>query len=95
MPGATARSGSRQDPKHGFLITLQEPLSRGISLSRTFTWNQLIILWASSWCPELGTLQECADWFVRWTNEVAAGSAFVHMASVEEGLGRIMYVVGV
>ena len=34
-----------------------------------------------------------AEWFARWTKKMAS-SAIVHMASFEEGLGRIMFVAG-
>ena len=42
---------------------------------------------------QLGTSQRRADWFTRWTSEVA-GSSTVHMGSFEEGLGRVMFVAG-
>ena len=42
---------------------------------------------------QLGISQRRADWFRRWTTEVASSSS-VHMASFEEGLGRVMYVAG-
>ena len=31
--------------------------------------------------------------FMKWTSEVASSST-VHMTSLEEGLGRVMYVAG-
>ena len=37
--------------------------------------------------------ERSADWFRRWTTEVASSSS-VHMASFEEGLGRVRYVAG-
>ena len=40
---------------------------------------------------QLGISQRRADWFRRWTTEVARSSS-VHMAGFEEGLGRVMYV---
>ena len=42
---------------------------------------------------QLGISQRRADWFRKWTTEVASSSS-VHMASFEEGLGRVMYVAG-
>ena len=42
---------------------------------------------------ELGISQRRADWLVKWTLEIA-NSTFVNMSRYEEGLGRIMYVVG-
>ena len=40
----------------------------------------------------LGITQRRADWLTKWSREVAAAPA-VNMASFEEGLGRVMYVV--
>ena len=37
--------------------------------------------------------QRRAEWFTRWTNDIAQ-SEHVHMSTFEEGLGRVMYVVG-
>ena len=37
--------------------------------------------------------QKRAEWFIRWTCEVAA-TDYVLMSNFEEGLGRIMYVAG-
>ena len=42
---------------------------------------------------QLGISQRRADWFRRWTTEVASSSS-VHLASFEEGLGRVMHVAG-
>ena len=42
---------------------------------------------------QLGISQRRADWFRRWTSEVA-GSSTVHLGSFEEGLGRVMFVAG-
>ena len=42
---------------------------------------------------QLGVTARRADWFTRWTQEVANERA-VHMARFEEGLGRIAYVAG-
>ena len=42
---------------------------------------------------QLGISRRRADWFRRWTTEVASSSS-VHVASSEEGLGRVMYVAG-
>ena len=42
---------------------------------------------------QLGMSQRRADWFRRWTSEVADSST-VHMGSFEEGLGRVMFVAG-
>ena len=41
----------------------------------------------------IGISERRAEWFARWTDKVAS-SATVHMASFEEGLGRIMFVAG-
>ena len=40
----------------------------------------------------LGITQRRADWLTKWSREVAAAPV-VNMASFEEGLGRVMYVV--
>ena len=40
----------------------------------------------------LGITQRRADWLTKWSREVAA-ALVVNMASFEEGLGRVMYVV--
>ena len=42
---------------------------------------------------QLGISQRRADWFMKWTSEVAF-SRTVHMRSFEEGLDRVMYVAG-
>ena len=42
---------------------------------------------------KIGLSSRRAEWFVRWTREVAA-SRTISMASFEEGLGRVMYVAG-
>ena len=42
---------------------------------------------------QLGISQRRADWFVRWTRTTTEQKT-VHMASFEEGLGRVMYVAG-
>ena len=42
---------------------------------------------------QLGISGRSADWFGRWTTEVASSSS-VQMASFEEGLGRVMYAAG-
>ena len=41
----------------------------------------------------LSVSQRRADWFRRWTSEVASSST-VYMGSFEEGLGRVMFVAG-
>ena len=41
----------------------------------------------------IGISERRAEWFARWTDKIAS-SATVHMASFEEGLGRIMFVAG-
>ena len=41
----------------------------------------------------LGLSQRRAEWFVKWTTQVATAST-IHMAAFEEGLGSIMFVVG-
>ena len=40
----------------------------------------------------LGITQRRADWLTKWSREVAA-APLVNMASFEEGLGTVMYVV--
>ena len=42
---------------------------------------------------KLGISRRRAEWFIRWTREVAA-TDYVLMSNFEEGLGRIMYVAG-
>ena len=42
---------------------------------------------------QLWISQRRADWFVKWTRS-AAEQKTVHMASFEEGLGRVMYLTG-
>ena len=42
---------------------------------------------------QLGVSQRWAEWFVRWTADLASAPA-VHVASFQEGLGRIMFVAG-
>ena len=42
---------------------------------------------------KVGLTLRRAEWFVRWTREVA-GSRTVNMSNFEEGLGRVMYVAG-
>ena len=42
---------------------------------------------------KLGISRKRAEWFTRWTREVAA-TDYVLMSNLEEGLGRIMYVAG-
>ena len=41
----------------------------------------------------LGISARTAEWFVRWTREMASRPV-VNMDNFEEGLGRIMYVAG-
>ena len=41
----------------------------------------------------IGISSRRAEWFTRWTEKMAS-SATVHVASFEEGLGRIMFVAG-
>ena len=41
----------------------------------------------------VGISQRRADWFIRWSTEVAS-SPTIHMKTFEEGLGRIMFVAG-
>ena len=42
---------------------------------------------------QLGLTERRAQWFQRWTKEVA-DAGHVHMTAFEEGLGRVMYVAG-
>ena len=41
----------------------------------------------------VGISQRRADWFIRWSTEVAS-SPTIHMKTFEECLGRIMFVAG-
>ena len=41
----------------------------------------------------VGISQQRADWFIRWSTEVAS-SPTIHIKIFEEGLGRIMFVAG-
>ena len=41
----------------------------------------------------LGITERRSQWFVRWARETAAPDT-IHMRRLEEGIGRIMYVVG-
>ena len=41
----------------------------------------------------IGISARRAEWFTRWTQKIASSST-VHMASFEEGLGRIRFVAG-
>ena len=41
----------------------------------------------------IGISARRAEWFTRWTQKIATAPT-VHMASFEEGLGRIMFVAG-
>ena len=56
----------------------------------TVTWVGFELLHQSR---HLGVSQRRAEWFVKWARELAAAET-VHMSRFEEGLGRIMYVVG-
>ena len=66
------------------------PLSWNKTGGETVTWVGFELLHRTR---QLGISQRRADWFRRWTTEVASSSS-VHMASFEEGLGRVMYVAG-
>ena len=41
----------------------------------------------------VGISSRSAEWFIKWAEKVAS-STTIHMASFEEGLGRIMFVAG-
>ena len=41
---------------------------------------------------KLGISQRRAEWFTRWTREVAQ-AGHINISNFEEGLGRVMYVV--
>ena len=56
----------------------------------TVAWVGFELLHSSS-C--LGVSQRRADWFIKWSLEVAS-STYVNMSRFEEGLGRIMFVAG-
>ena len=56
----------------------------------TVAWVGFELLHSSS-C--LGISQRRADWFIKWSLEVAS-STYVNMSRFEEGLGRIMFVAG-
>ena len=53
------------------------------------TWVGLELLHRSY---QIGISARRAEWFTRWTRDVAA-SHYIHMRKFEEGLGRVMYVV--
>ena len=53
------------------------------------TWVGLELLHRSY---QIGISARRAEWFTRWTRDVAA-SHYTHMRKFEEGLGRVMYVV--
>ena len=61
--------------------------------------QQVEILWSGSDFEillrsySLGLSQRRAEWFVKWTTQVATART-IHMAAFEEGLSRIMFVVG-
>ena len=42
---------------------------------------------------QLGLSQRRAEWFTRWTREVAQ-AGHINISTLEEGLGRVMYVAG-
>ena len=42
---------------------------------------------------DLGISQLGADWFIKWTTEIA-NSTYINMSRFEGGLGRIMFVAG-
>ena len=56
----------------------------------TLVWVGFEILLRSH---SVGISSRRAEWFVRWAEKVAS-STTIHMASFEEGLGRIMFVAG-
>ena len=56
----------------------------------TVTWVGYELLHRSY---ELGISVRRAEWFVRWSREVAS-TTFINVSNFEEGLGRIMYVLG-
>ena len=56
----------------------------------TVTWVGFEMLHSTR---QLGISQRRADWFMKWTSEVASSST-VHMRSFEECLCRVMYVAG-
>ena len=56
----------------------------------TLVWVGFEILLRSH---SVGISSRRAEWFVRWAEKVASSST-IHMASFEEGLGRIMFVAG-
>ena len=56
----------------------------------TLVWVGFEILLRSH---SVGISSRRAEWFVRWAEKVAS-STTIHMASFQEGLGRIMFVAG-
>ena len=56
----------------------------------TLVWVGFEILLRSH---SVGISSRRAEWFIKWAEKVAF-SATIHMASFEEGLGRIMFVAG-
>ena len=68
--------------------------------AESLSWNKTAGGDAATWVGfellhgshQLGVSQRWAEWFVRWTKEVAH-TTWINMSSFEEGLGRIMYWV--
>ena len=69
----------------------------GVPLSWHTTLDGDILVWVGFELllesHKIGIAQRRAEWFVRWTAEIAAAST-VHIKAFEEGLDRIMFVVG-
>ena len=69
----------------------------GVPLSRHKTSSGDSVVWVGfellHQTRHLGISQRRAEWFMKWAREVAA-MEFVHVTRFEEGLGRIMLVMG-
>ena len=68
-------------------IPLEWPKTAG---GNTVSWVGFELLHRSY---KVGLSERRAQWFHRWTREVA-DAGYVHMDAFEEGLGRVMYVAG-
>ena len=87
----------RTPVQNGFDCVLLLCLTCGVPLSWGKTaggdrlmWVGLEILLRS---PSVGLVQRRAEWLIKWTTQVATAGT-TRMASFEEGLGRVMFVVG-
>ena len=66
---------------------------RAASNTERFPRSCLWGLSCSFWIHQLGISQRRAEWFIKWTQEMA-GATRVNMTHCEEGVERIMCVAG-